>query len=198
MRSLQPFFTARIRFLPDSRPSALVKDWVGLLSKPQRHCRSYFILRFFGWRAAGISNPVRKEFFIPFSPESAWVLAQLLSFFSFKKADRFLPCRRFWPVARRSWPSPEFYFSTNRHRGSGLLVWPLQSSGCCCFANKFALRAQDSTSCDVRTLASGIGSPVCSVFRYSSVAFAQSLWSKPCLQSGRFSESRPRVFKINR
>src|SRR5881394_2187924 len=197
MQSLPPFFTEHIKSSLEWRQITSAKALVDLSSKQQPHCRSQFILRFFGWRAAGISNPARREFFIPFLPESASVLAQLLSFFSFKKADRFLPCRRFWPAAQRSWPSLGFCFSTSRHRGSGLLVWPLQSSGCFCFANKFALPAQDSTSCDVRTLASGIGSPVCSVFRYSSVAFALNLRCRG-LRSRRRSGSRPCAFKTGR
>ena len=129
------FSTARIKSLHGSRRTASAKDWADSLWRPQPHYRFYFISRFFGWRAVGISNPVRKEFSILFSLASAWARERLPFFFFFKKAGRFPPYRRFWLAARQLWPWPAFYFFTKRHRGSVLLVWPSPLSGCFCSAN---------------------------------------------------------------
>jgi hypothetical protein len=108
---------------------------VALLSKRQPHCRSYFISRFFGWRAVGISNPVGKEFSIPFSPASVSVQAQLPFFFFFRKAGHSLLSPQFWPVAQRSWRSPESCFFTNRLHGKGSSALCLPSSVCFCCGN---------------------------------------------------------------
>src|SRR5437899_723327 len=95
------FYTGRIKFLHGSLRIASAKDWADSLSRPQPHYRSYFISRFFGWRAVGISNPVRKEFSILFSPASAWARAQSRFFFSFKKAGRSLLSPQFYRGAQR-------------------------------------------------------------------------------------------------
>src|SRR6266478_4143962 len=114
MRSLLLCFTARTKSLLVLRPSALAKGSAVLLSKPVPHCRFLFILYFFGSAEAGIRNSARLDSIIHFSREFASVLARSRFFFSFKKADRFQPFPQFWPAAPRSWPSPEFYFSTSR------------------------------------------------------------------------------------
>jgi hypothetical protein len=135
MQSPPLFFTARIKSLPGSPRTASAKVWADSLSKRRPHCRSYFISRFFGWRAVGISNTVRKEFSIPFLPASASARARSHFFSSFKKAGRFLLYRRFWPVAQRSWPSQEFYFFANPRPGSGSSALRLQSQDCFCCAD---------------------------------------------------------------
>src|SRR5439155_8310348 len=48
MRSLLPFFTARIKSLPVLQPSALAKGSAVLLSKPVLRYPFFFILHFFG------------------------------------------------------------------------------------------------------------------------------------------------------
>src|SRR6266700_8112377 len=129
------FYTGRIKSLHGSLRIASAKDWADSLSRPQPHYRSYFISCFFGWRAVGISNPVRKEFSILFSPASAWARERLRFSFFFKKADRSLLFPQFWPVAQRSWRSPGFCFFMNRFRGSDLSALCLPSPVCFCFAN---------------------------------------------------------------
>jgi len=61
--------------------------------------------------------------------------AQGIFFCCFRRAVRFLLCRRFWPVAQRSWPSQECYFFANRHPGSGSSALRLQSQDCFCCAD---------------------------------------------------------------
>ena len=129
------FFTGRTKSLPSLQQTASAKDWADSLWRPQPHCRSYFISHFFGWRAVGISNRVRKEFSILFSPASAWARERLRFSFFFKKAGRSLLFPQFWPVAQRSWRSPGFCFFMNRLRGSDLSALCSPSPVCFCCAN---------------------------------------------------------------
>src|SRR5437867_4340985 len=112
------FSTGRIKSLHGSRRTASAKDWADSLWRPQPHYRFYFISRFFGWRAVGISNPLRKEFSILFSLASASARAQSHFFCCFRRAVRFQPSQSFLQLALRSWLLPGFCFFTNRLRGS--------------------------------------------------------------------------------
>jgi hypothetical protein len=85
MRSLLLCFMVRTKSSPEWQRITSVRVSEALWSKRPTRCRYYFTSHFSRCWAAGISNPARKEFFIPFSPESALALEKLHSSCFFKK-----------------------------------------------------------------------------------------------------------------
>src|SRR5260370_3058624 len=89
------FFTARIKSLLVSQPSASATAWAALLSKPVLLCRFCFISQFFGLADGGTRNSVHPGLIIRCSLAFASVPVRSRSFFSFKKVNRPPPFQSF-------------------------------------------------------------------------------------------------------